>query len=606
MSKCGEESKKYHISGVLPRYSGVRNCEEYQIRWATGEGDVSGWGVDDERSPWGVGAALAVAEPAIAAEHLSVSTTTCALWGGLLVLARARHQWLVFNVLASDAPRLARFMPQHVQCGVTGGWFWMAAPRNAFCGVFIVNALDTLVIANCVPDQFVGSLTYLHSLRCLEIHQMCSDEPVDWTALLSEKTWPVLMELPCLHDLYTTAAVLVDTPVVQDVHVVRACYVAYLRMLQWMPLVAHTTLHASTNVRLPMMSSCAWPGAATASLAPSLPQTGTSLYEADVNLSQMQRALWLSKRAFRASGHSVLSSRVDVLLFNGAPDLPAYRLRRDIQEFLISVQEVLHNPVISHAEGALHNVLAQIVLTVGLDAEEDRVDCTLDIEGKDDCVQYTVTIHKFKGCTHTVNMGRGRWEREDSSNWAASRMLAGLCVFNLKKIMIMEHGYNTFVSSIHQNGDIDVLALMLAHYNTTHTLRFKFELNTATTGLDIIWALDSHTLLSLTSVHVECGLLGNFDDSDWVPCYRSWLDALEAASVRRKESGCRVELLYVSGRVCLCQFWVERVHTLVNFGILLFIAPLSVRRYSTVGEAQLILQYEQNVGKSTKLRCKYQ
>lgn len=160
--------------------------------------------------------------------------------------------------------------------------FYMSSPT-----AFIANALDTLVIANCAPDQFVGSLTHLHSLSPLEICQMRSDKPVDWTALLSEGTWPVLTELriicrsyqsyalpcraagvstPCLRDLYTTAAVLVDAPVAQDVHVVHARYVDYLRMLRWTPSVARTTLRASTNVRLPMMSSSAWPGAATVRL----------------------------------------------------------------------------------------------------------------------------------------------------------------------------------------------------------------------------------------------------------------------------------------------------------------------------------------------------
>lgn len=142
-------------------------------------------------------------------------------------------------------------------------------------------------------------------------------------------------------------------------------------------------------------------------------------------------------------------------------------------------------------------------------------------------------------------------------------MLAGLRLFNLKKITIIGHGYDAFVSSIHQNGDVDVLASVLAHYNTTHMLRFKFESNTATTGLDMIRAFDSHTLPALMSVHVECAPLGDFDDGDWVPCYWSWFDALEAALERRKESGRRVELLYVSGRLCLCQFWGERVHALV-------------------------------------------
>ncbi|KZV65002.1 hypothetical protein PENSPDRAFT_668675 [Peniophora sp. CONT] len=269
----------------------------------------------------------------------ATALATCALWGGLLALARTRRQWLALNALAGDAPRRLMYrdgLPNEMLDAVLHKASAVYVPASSswrHWGVILegremphvevilllpserlkppgrldtpsrplfapslrifhasspclvrANALHTLVVANCAPDQLAGMIKELRSLHRLEIRQTHSDEPVDWTALLAEGSWLLLEELrivcrdfqgyalacrtipvstPSLREMYATAAVLVNAPRIQQLHFVHVRYADYLRILQWTPSVVHTTLRASANVPLPPMSTRALPAPAT-------------------------------------------------------------------------------------------------------------------------------------------------------------------------------------------------------------------------------------------------------------------------------------------------------------------------------------------------------
>lgn len=617
---------------------------------------------------------------------------TGALWGGLMVLARTRRQWLALNALAGEAPRRLMYrdgLPNDMldavlpkacavyapACSSWRHWgmvfegrempfaevillrpsehfkpngrletptrpfvapnlriFYIASP----CTV-IANALDTLAISNCAPDQLSGALKDLRSLRRLEIRQVHSDEPVDWTALLALGEWLMLEELrivcrerqsyalacravalpmPRLRELYTTAAVFVDAPLAQQVHMVYVRYVDYLRVLQRTPSVVRTTLRASANVALPLMSSSAWPGAGSVYLgaleslkvfgdveqygpdffhaitapnadihvdcnmsAPPNQQAvvdvdallRTALCAADADVPELRRALQHAKRAFKISGHSALLARLDVLLEDNTPDLSMGEMGRSVQSFSNSVRELVDNPIVSHAE----YVLAQVIAATGLCGTELKSDCSMEIQGQADSVRYAVAIREPEGFTRklTAHMisprssggwtGRARWERRDSLTWAASRMLTGFSEFVLKEVAIVDNGCDPFETLVQPNGDVEALASSLEYLSAMHTLRFKF--NTAATGMGMIQAIGTSNLPALTSIYVEGASIGGWGGHhSVVPSYRVWFDTLEVALRRRKEAGRQVELLSIKGRLCLCQFWVDRVRALVD------------------------------------------
>ncbi|KZV61395.1 hypothetical protein PENSPDRAFT_658917 [Peniophora sp. CONT] len=626
---------------------------------------------------------------------------TCALWGGLLVLARSRRQWLTLNSWAGDAPRRLMYTNQlpydmldavlhrasAVYSPAISSWrHWglvlenrdlpfvevmllqpgeqwkppgrLDSPTHPFIApslrifqissptLFIANALDTLVLANSAPDQLAATIRELRSLRRFEIRDVISDEPVDWTTLIGQGTWPMLEELrivcrrhqsyalainaiavslPRLRELYATAAVLVKAPLAQHVHLVHARYVDYARVLAGTPSVTHTTLRGSADVRLPDFSTRVWPGAATIRLdslislmvfndvenygpglfsALSAPSGEIRLYcdlraapnhqgvlDVDAILrtalnaegtdaSGFQRAFDHCRRALAISDQEALLSRLDVLNPRGMRDPSTPEMRRAAQNLLESVQERVNNPIVSHAEATLRDVLPGVAAAIRFRATDHEEHGTLEIEGqpyaggRPNPVRYTVTARNVEGHTRRVTLymtGRrvcegwnklDRWHPKDSMTWAASRMFAGLRIFDIGEITIVENGFDALERMTRSSADVAALASTLACYTSTHTLHFKFDVNA--TGYGMLRAIDSSSLPALKTIRIEGGSIDSSGENAYVPCYRAWFEDLEAALMRLQEAGRALEMLKIEGHVCLCQFWIARVRALVG------------------------------------------
>ncbi|VDC07793.1 unnamed protein product [Peniophora sp. CBMAI 1063] len=215
----------------------------------------------------------------------SAAMMTCALWGGLMVLARSERQWIALNALARDAPRRLLYtdrLPNALQDSVLhlaravyapalSTWrHWgvalqgrampyvetlllgpnedskppgrlpspdqpVFAPRLrklriSSPSVVLAWRLQSFVALNFAPDQIVVAIREMPYLVHLEIRRVISDDAVDWTALLSEGTWSMLEHLTIVCDAHQHQALAyrstpVSTPRLRGMYVTCAVLV---------------------------------------------------------------------------------------------------------------------------------------------------------------------------------------------------------------------------------------------------------------------------------------------------------------------------------------------------------------------------------------------
>ncbi|VDB91542.1 unnamed protein product [Peniophora sp. CBMAI 1063] len=191
----------------------------------------------------------------------SAAMMTCALWGGLMVLARSERQWVALNALARDAPRRLLYtdrlpdalldsvlhLAHAVYAPALSTWrHWglvlqgltmpyvealllgpnedskppgrlpspdqpLSAPRLrklrlSSPAVVLAQRLQSFVALNFAPDQIVVAIREMPHLIHLEIRRVISDDAIDWTALLSEGTWSMLQHLCIVCDAHQNQA----------------------------------------------------------------------------------------------------------------------------------------------------------------------------------------------------------------------------------------------------------------------------------------------------------------------------------------------------------------------------------------------------------------